>query len=262
MKKVCSIGWMEWKKTVETPIFFGMILALAGLCMFIPVMNTDGQQSSCLQMFLTGDGMQAGMEILRQILSGYFIMFAPLLVGIALLPVLCESRESGMNRYVIHRSGIWELAAGRYLAAIAGGAVLVSLGFIVFSGIIGLHSLLLSREAAALWKPAAIQVAQSLLGTCLFGAVSAMWICLVSIFVRNRYLLVSIPYIAMWFVERKTGAVQEANIWVFMFGNGYLLHPLDIGKDVGIVLLFYAALSVFVVVLMAETRKRGVDRGI
>ena len=140
-------------------------------------------------------------------------------------------------------------------------------GHLLFAGILGLHSYVLFGSAG-------MQVIKETGGIVLFqtagvftdGMMCAVWTYLVAAFVRNRYMLASIPYILLWFLQRFASKIQWESmmenlglrLYVQMFGATHMFSNLTyMFQTVAI----YAVVGVLVILLHIAVMQRRTDCG-
>lgn len=222
--------------------------------------------------------------IVRNVTSGYFIMFAPLLTGAAVIPLLCEERESGMLRVTLFRCGKKQMTAGRLIAVLCSGGLVLALGYLLFCALIyffvpqgedmeAMQNLfLLMRvpwlQACPVLLQSTVIWLQRVVGVFLYGAVSVGWTYLLSIVVRNRYLIACIPFMLVDFMQKRLEAASMANelqggleLW-----DRYL-HPVNV-LEVGwepaqsaVILGIYVCMWAFFGWLSFRALERKVDCG-
>lgn len=257
---IVRIVLIELNKTVINWSFAGSVIAVVGVMLCIPLYKEDGTTVNSLYIFFLGNTKQILNEscldpqlIIRGVRAGYFVMFAPMIVSASVLPILCD-RDYGGIRYLIIRGGIRNLVAGQFIASILVGGIVLVLGYTAFSVIVIVN-------APQLIGPMINDVMLYNSGIFLYGMISAMWTCLVSVMVRNRYLVAGIPYIFMWLVERRISRLEYANTGAKIFGAGYILSIFEDEIDKLMMIGTYMGISVLVVIVMYEFKRRRVDCG-
>lgn len=251
---------IELNKAIVSWAFVGNVIAVVGVLLCIPVYQEDGTNVNSLYILFLGhtkelfnDPNLEPSSILSGVMSGYFSMFVPMLVSVSIMPIL-SSADDGTSRYFLVRDRIRNIVTGRFIAAVLTGAVVLSMGYALFSLLVIANAPHLAGE---LFHDMVVYNS----GIFLYGMVSAMWTCLVSVFVRNKYLMVGIPYIFMWFVERQISRLQEATAWAKIIGSGYILNVYeDYSNGIKIVGIYFV-ISIIVVIIMYEFRRRRVDCG-
>lgn len=275
MKKGWNVFRVQTEKIMGNLSFVLLILTVTAMCFLIPVMLDDGRTmihclSALFGMSREEFRMQESLRVasvISQLTGGYFVMFTPMLVSLGLLPVLCGERESGVYRLVLVRSGKKAGVAGTFLACVFCGGILMASGYLLFAVIWGIHSAVLSGipEIRSVMKTS-VFVLEKTAGVFTFGMMSAMWTYLVSVFVKNRYLLVGIPYIALWFLQRIAANIQWESMekWFGLrlygrtFGATYVFVDL---KDTFQILAIYSVIGLFIVLLHGAVMKRRTDCG-
>lgn len=274
MKKIRNVFWVELKKTVGKGSFFALILAVAFLCLCIPVSRDDGTMTNCLSVLFQVSGEEYVMSdslklpsLMRSVISGYFIMLAPMIVSLSILPILCEEKESGMVRYILPRSGKKASVTGSFLAAVWSGGLVVVAGYLLVFIILAIHAYFMGGISCVSMNTQEIQrMVIRIVGVWIYGMICAVWTYLISIFLRNRYLLSCIPYIFLYLSDRMFNSISYEDIadnllmrlFVQTFGTQYLF--IDFRYMFGIVAA-YAVIAVLVILLHMFVLQRRVDCG-
>jgi hypothetical protein len=264
-----GIWGTEVKKTICSSFFWGMLLLVAGLCFCVPFSDEKGGEINCLSIFFQCTREQVlenpalwSDSIGQRVLSGYFIMFAPMMVSLSLLRILCEEQECGMLRYVIPRSGIAGREIGSFLAAECVGGLVLAMGYILFVMLVAVHSLYIGENTAeGMWNVLKNLLGVRLVGTFFYGMISALWTSFVAIWISNRYMIASIPYIVLWLLEREISKAESLGRFARVFWPDALLHPFESGVPFALLLGIYLLLGILIVVIRMVTRRRRVDCG-
>lgn len=275
MKKAWNVFRVQTEKIMGNFSFVLLFLTVTAMCFLIPVMLDDGRTmihclSALFSMTKEEFRMQGSLRVasvISRITVGYFVMFTPMLVSLSLLPALCGERESGVYRLMLARSGKKAGVAGTFLACAFCGGFLMAAGYLLFAVIWGIHSAALSGvpEVRSVMKTS-VFVLKKTAGVFTFGMMSAMWTYLVSVFVKNRYLLVGIPYIALWFLQRIAANIQWESmekwfglrLYGRMFGATYVFVDLKYTIQT---LEIYSVIGFFIVLLHGAVMKRRTDCG-
>lgn len=275
MKKAWNVFRVQTEKIMGNLSFVLLVLTVTAMCFLIPVMLDDGRTmihclSALFSMTKAEFRMQESLRVdsvISRITSGYFVMFTPMLVSLSLLPALCGERESGVYRLMLARSGKKAGIAGTFLACVFCSGILMAAGYLLFAAIWGIHSVVLSGVSGMQsFMKTSVFVLEKTAGVFTFGMMSAMWTYLVSLFVKNRYLLVGIPYIALWFLQRIASNIQWESmekwfglrLYGRMFGATYVFVNL---KYTFQTLVIYSGIGLFIVLLHSAVMKRRTDCG-
>lgn len=265
MGKLRYIFWEETKRTLGNRTFLALIIAVIFLCMLMPIGKSDNTMTnSFIILFFMNDKailQESGLvfsSVTGQITGAYFHMFMPLIVGLTVLPVLSEDWESGRSRYVLIKCGKIKMLIGKLLSACISG------GFVMFCGYFFMAIVLYAKleHDIVFWTLAA-----SYGGVFVHGAVCAIWCFLVSGIVRNPYLLACIPYIFLWFVERKINSLnyqdlEENKVLLVIASMVNYIESFFYDSKVAVrVLIFYTMVAVLAIGLHLFMMKRRVDCG-
>lgn len=274
MKKIRNLFWMEIKKTIFCKSFLLLVLTVIIMCFFLPVLLDDSTMTNCFSVFLTMPKEKFAMEyslgvrmIMSQINGAYFVMFTPMIVSISLLPILCEEKENKVFRLILVRSGKKQILIANFLACIFCGGILMMAGYLLFAGILGLHSyILLGSAGMETVRQTSLFVLTKSVGVFAYGMMCAAWTYMISACMRNRYLLASTPYIVLWFLQRFANNIQAesvaGNLWrrlyVQIFGAYYVFVDLKYALQT---IAIYVVIGVLIILLHMEVLKRRTDCG-
>ena len=274
MKKVRNIFGVECKKVILKGTFPAMALVVVLMCLFIPISRDDGSMTNCLEVifmmsyeeFVMSDSLRLA-SVMGYIISGYFTMFAPMIVSLAILPILCGENESGMVRYILPRCGKKESVMGAFLASIFSGGLVIVIGYLLFFINTATHSyFVMGIDGILMGEQEIQQMIINIIGVWGYGMICAVWTYLVSIFLRNRYLLACIPYIFLYLLDRMINSISyetlEDNLlkrwFVQSFGVGYLFIDFRYMFRIAMV---YVVMSILIILLHLFVLQRRTDCG-
>lgn len=263
MGKIRCIIWEETKRTLGNRNSLILILSVVILGMLESIsIGTNNEWTNGILVLFTMDKETVlhneylvFSHVAASMKGSYFIMFMPLIVGLAVIPVLSEDWESGRTRYVLMKCGRIKMLLGKLAASCISGGVIMFCGYMLAVTI--MYTKL--DHDVSFWALSA-----SYGGVFIEGAVCALWCFLVSAFVRNPYLLACIPYIFLWFVERKTSAwfleeVEVNKVQLYVYEVSQLVGNFFYDKQFAVqILLFYMGIAVLAMGLhLFMMRRRG-----
>lgn len=243
MKTIYTIT-QDMKKTVFSFGFWACVVLTFLLC-FTSAVYTDwttGKQYSAFEAAFTLD-----MDFMKRhsdffwynIFSGcigqYLSMLLPIITAFPFIPNFCSERNSGLIRYTISRTGKLRYCFSKFFTALLCGGIAVLLGTLLFGGFCYLRFLKADdfKELIAIgevlpeqFEISLLSVRRNCLGTFLFGMVSAVPAFLLSAFIKNRYIITCIPFMAMYMYStfiHKLYADKEYD-WEFYTRNFHLFH--------------------------------------
>lgn len=209
-----------------------------------------------------------------KVFSGYVVMFIPIITAFPFMVSFCAERDSTNIRLVIYRIG----EAKYYLTKILSSIISGGLSFAVGVSLFGLSLTILfpsvrrysvDNEILSQIIPAGITIKMILIAF-FYGAVSTMPSLVISSFYRNRYIIISIPFIIVYTwntalnkaVEK---AVRENNYYLYdklqpYFPNSitFILYEPDNMKCLIYNVAYICILSVAFYLIM----KTRVDKGV
>lgn len=218
--RIQKLGYVIHEEIVKivTGKIFWIISALSFFLLGFETVSTDleGREISAFYELFCMDLQErlenvdySSFHIMLNVCNGYFIIFVPLLVGLIMLPSFCDERESGGFRYKLFRTGRGKIVIGKMLSSMLCGGLCLTLGYGFFcffckSVFPDLSYYQVGMDAN--WG----EIIRNMLGIWGYGAVSAIWVSLFSVFFQNMYLAVCIPYLFLDFVRQKCqGLVLE-----------------------------------------------------
>lgn len=233
--RLYKLIFSDIRKSLTGSTFWFAAAALVCVCFFNTVTSIDGGRNINTWYIITsmtrGEQLQnintSFLQVAKNVIGGYVLMFAPMITGITVIPLLCDEQESGMFRFTLFRSSKQQIALGKLLSTLLCGGLVLLVGYVVFLVMIYIllpHGKDYPEEIRFFytsaytyeWKwltalPEQLQYAliilRNLLGVFCYGAVSAGWTYLLSVFMTNRYLIACIPFMVVDFIERKSSAL-------------------------------------------------------
>lgn len=137
----------------------------------------------------------------------YLSMILPIITAFPFIPNFCAERNSGLIRFTISRTGKFRYCFSKFITAFMGGGTAVLFGTLLFGGACYIFFLKpddLSQiiETSGFtpdhYNITALSVWHTLLGTFLFSAMSAIPAFLLSAFIKNRYIITCVPFMAIY----------------------------------------------------------------
>lgn len=178
----------------------------------IYVDNLTGKTYSVIEVIMQLDksiikentGLSA-FRILQSGVAGYFIMFIPIIAAFPFIPNFCAERNSGLIRFTIQRTGKFRYYLTKFVSAALGGGLAVLFGYLLYGMIIAvifpsIRTYDISGEELS--KLTRIFIAKRIglvsIGIFIYGAVSAIPAFLMAAFVKNRYIITCVPFLAVY----------------------------------------------------------------
>lgn len=149
-------------------------------------------------------------QILSCISSGWLSMFIPIVAAFPLMPLICDERESKSMRYSAFRSTKFSFSTGNFLTAMISGGLAVLCGFVLFAVMVYMLFPNINEyppeliESAEWWISGTYplfekygypyMIALDFLEMFLYGALSATPALIMTAFMKNKYLVLCIPF--------------------------------------------------------------------
>jgi len=166
-------------------------------------------------------------QILSCVSSGWLSLFIPIIAAFPLMPLICDGRESKSVRYSAFRSTKFSFSTGNFLTAMISGGLALLCGFALFA--VSVYTLFpnISEyspeliESAEWWISGTYPlfsrlgypylIALDCLEMFLYGALSAIPALIMTAFMKNKYLVLCIPFFLKYTaMQLHTGIMRKA----------------------------------------------------
>ena len=145
--------------------------------------------------------------------SSYLWMFAPVLAGMPLIPLLCAERKNRAMRYELVRVTKKKFAIGKMISALISGGFVISFGYLIYAIVVYVlipdkgsaveladMQILCESGPKGLWDAIKVLgypgiIVLKMIMMFLFGAISSIPAYLLSSFITNKYIVLCIPFI-------------------------------------------------------------------
>lgn len=212
--------------------------------------------------------------ILKGIESEYYEMFLPLVVSIPFIISIYADKKNNITRFQIYRTGKVRYMFGKFFAIIISGGIITVLGQLLFSVIIynvfpknsseifEVNKMLLLQESK-ICSYLVDNIGKSglyivkLIRVFLYGAFSTVLSFALSVFVKNRYMVMTIPIAIVYMWDKFINKTDNVKL--------HSLKPCCIGDmfyiDVDWMLPFFVVTSILAIVFYILCMERKCDCG-
>jgi len=166
-------------------------------------------------------------QILSCVSSGWLSLFIPIIAAFPLMPLICDGRESKSVRYSAFRSTKFSFSTGNLFTAMMSGGLAVLCGFVLFAVLVYTLFPNISeyapelKESAEWWISGTYPlfekygypylVALDFVEMFLYGALSAVPALIMTAFMKNKYLVLCIPFFMKYTaMQLHTGIMRKA----------------------------------------------------
>ena len=246
----------EMKKMIKNPISLVAVISSVLLLLSGTVYRSGitAEEYSVFDFMLSKDrkallresGLQSYDIILRGV-GGYYHMFLPILASVPFTAVMCGEKKNNNTRFEIVRVGKKRYAWGKgFASAVTGGCIALT-AYLIFCGVVlmifphGISEInripneyLIEKNTICRFMMNHMSLAgMGLLKTgrmFLYGAFRAMPAYGMSVVIRNRYLLLTVPF-TFYFLLEKVAEKQGVFFWHELLPNRLGdLYELQFGK--------------------------------
>ena len=214
----------ELKKTYYLPVAALMCIGIVILCLFGECYRgMDDRSYTVLSVILQNNNLEIPernwLYVWESGLNTWSYLFLPLLLGASYIITLSTERQSGARGLIVIRSGVFRYGFTKVISAgLAGGGILLfgySLYGVLMLGMFPVE--LVDRYGMSITGMELITyVLLKLIGIFCYGAFLQVFSIVVSIFFRDRYMLLCLPmmlkYIYDQILQKVTaGAIESGN---------------------------------------------------
>lgn len=249
----------------------------------ISLMNFDRE-------FMLGDTTFCSFEVMRKGVGSWLSLFIPIISAFAFIPLVCDEYEAKSVRYEIFRSSRFGYDMAKYITACLCGGLAVMLGFALYALSVYLLFPNLNEyeqfqidwyeEMLVYTYPDMAQgrydliILKKLRDVFLYGVASAAPAILLTSLIRNKYLVLCIPFFIKYAMDQTCVKMQSQamedynNIDTKLLEISSTIKPdaiafiTEVGNDQKIKLLIYnGALVLIAAVLYMVVQSRRHDCG-
>lgn len=299
--KTINVVRQDLNKTVFSIGFLSCVIATAILCT-TAVIHTDPTISREFTVFevltkfdrefLLTDVSFSSIIVFTKALSNYFFMFAPIIAALPFISIYLTERNSGYIRMTIARTGKFRYYFSKLVTAFIGGGLGIVIGLAIFGLAVtilfpslsdfsaedieyGMYmynggNSIISNAYLSFGTPAIVVL--EIISVFLFGGMSAMMAYILSSLIRNKYLVLCIPFLIVYIHDSIQSKIFMSTIHngaeVGTFGKLltytttsnllYIFYPFD---DMLYTILFCLAVLIVALILFTVFMNRRVDLG-
>ena len=251
--KIIRLVSSNFKKILTSPGFYACISLTVILC-FCSEVYFDAQKMQAYSVIsvlidfdrkdILTDPQLCSFAVFSAGNGTWVLMFIPIVAAFAFVPLLCDGRESKALRYSVFRTSKWSFSTGNFLTAFLAGGFAVVIGFIIFGVCIFLMFPNISEYSTdkianyestlTYFYPDFLQygypflISEKILGMFAFGAVSAIPAFFLTGFMKNKYLIICIPFFVKYALMQSNGILSAQAFSNYENPNTKLLKILSI----------------------------------
>lgn len=209
-----------------------------------------------------GIGDLHARDIMITGVPGYLEMFVPIIVAIPFIIGVCGEKKNSITRFEISRVGKTRYITGKYMAAMFSGGLIVLLGYIIFCLIIyfifpkgtGMsirieNDFLQNKSGltSMLYKQIGINalIIMKFIRMFLYGAVSVICAFGISMINRNKYIVISIPFMLNYLFEKFVQKGKYPKLYNALVTNIEEVYIVDMKEE----LIIFGSITILIMVL-------------
>lgn len=150
--------------------------------------------------------------VIQNARGGWFTLFAPIITAFCFVPTMCAEREENAIRFQIFRTSKLKYGISEFLSGMISGGTAVTLGYIIFCGAAAVLfpsvSQITGYEAEFL-KDITFGFPKLVLGVWLFGAFRSIPAMFLTSVLRNKYLIMCIPFFAKYALSQTVQKLSQ-----------------------------------------------------
>ena len=258
----------EFIKMVTNTAFYAAIFSIV-IILLLGVAYTSpltGEEFTVLD-FIISDNQNELLEasdlresdLIARGIESYLDMFLPIIAVIPFVAVVCGEKKNNNTRFEIYRVGKTRYVAGKYMAAMITGGCITVTGFLLFCLLIlpvfpdgvretvEIQNEFLIQETVItgrLFKTFGIAgiYIMKFIRMFLYGAFVTVPALGLSVIIKNRYMILSIPFMGFYLLRKVIEKRVDADLYYFlpdMIGNAYVTEWVRL-------LVIYGSVSIMV----------------
>lgn len=205
MKKLICIVRQELYKTMTNYIFIvsviGIMLMIMSGTIFTESITTKSY--NFFQILTMDSGNRAQLLTMYQVTfdrifltgtQGYLWMFVSVFVSSPFVMLMCTAKKNNNIRFEIFRAGKTEYVLAKCISAMISGGLVMSLGYVLFS--VGIRVLLPADNLIKM-----TDYVKRFMEMFFYGMTSTCITYILSGFMRNKYLVICIPFMLNYFMK-------------------------------------------------------------
>lgn len=174
--------------------------------------------------FMLRDSAFCSYRVAERGSGSWFSMFIPIISAFAFIPLVCDESESGFVRFSVFRSSKFSIRTSKFLSAFISGGLAVMLGYIIFTA-----SVYVLFPNISEYSPEAQEMLKEELSYSypkfskygyiflhlikfteifLYGAVSAVPAVMLTCLMKNKYLVMCIPFFLKYAVTQTSAKLS------------------------------------------------------
>lgn len=209
-------------RKILSSLGFWLCVGMTILLMFSTQIYTDPNTQNRYSVIraltnLTTEELAAHHEfcsimVIQNARGGWFTLFAPIITAFCFVPTMCAEREENAVRFQIFRTSKLKYGISEFLSGMISGGTAVALGYIIFCGAAAVLfpgvSQMSGYEAEFL-KDITFGFPKLVLGIWLFGAFWSVPAMFLTSVLRNKYLIMCIPFFAKYALSQTVQKLSQ-----------------------------------------------------
>lgn len=194
-------------KKIITSRGFWLCVGMTVLLLFSAEVYTDYDTQDRYSVFraltslsreeLCAEQELCGIMVIQNARGGWFTLFAPIITAFCFVPTMCAEREENAVRFQIFRTAKLKYSITKFLSGIISGGLAMALGYVIFSGAAMLlfpNVSEMTDSAKQMLGDITLDFPRLVVTTWLFGAFWSVPLMFLTSVLRNKYLVMCIPF--------------------------------------------------------------------
>ncbi|MGN0670890.1 MAG: hypothetical protein ACI4JZ_10110, partial [Oscillospiraceae bacterium] len=133
--------------------------------------------------------------VIQNARGGWFTLFAPIIAAFCFVPTMCAEREQNAVRFQVFRTTKLNFHITQFLSGVISGGLAMALGYIIFAAAaFALFPSVSEMKSAEMLQDVNFNLFELTLGVWLFGAFWSIPAMFLTSVLRNKYLILCIPF--------------------------------------------------------------------
>lgn len=236
---------VELEKILTNIAFYLSIVAVIVLLLATSIYKDTitGEEYSLIQIVLNDNkeeiinqGDLHRLDVINTGVGGYLDMFLPIIVAVPFVIVICGEKKNSNTRFEIYRVGKNRFLIGKFLASVVSGGLVLLIGYIIFSIVVAFilpggmatitelkYGYFVDEGSFYKWFYNSFGVfgmmIMKFIRMFLYGAASSVMAFGLSLFIKNRYIIISIPFMFFYLFQKFVTKRLDVNLYKALISN-------------------------------------------
>lgn len=210
-------------KRIVTSLGFWLCVGMAVLLLFAAEVYFDYATQTRYSVFraltffsheeLANNSELCSAAVVQKAQSGWFTLFVPIIASFCFVPTMCAEREEKAARFQIFRTTKLKYSISQFFSGVVSGGIAIALGYIIFAVFVMIlfpNMNEINGFTADLMPDTSQNLLLLILKVLLFGAFWSFPAMFLTSVLRNKYLIMCIPFFLKYGLNQLYQKISES----------------------------------------------------